>query len=272
MSERRFLRPIKSSPQLSRMILAFAAAGAIAGLAYLLQMLTVGGGIAATFIGGTAVLAGRGWITLLLFFFITSSVLSRWRAAERARKVKGALAKGARRDAVQVLANGLVFATAAMLSTYGNVDAWRAIGAGAIATATADTWSTEIGTVIGGTPRMITTGRVVQPGTSGGVTIAGFVSAFTGSVLAAVVASMMDWRTPVHAVVVGGVVGSLVDSLLGATVQERRWCDACAIGTEQRIHNCGTATAHRGGLAGFDNDVVNLVSIIAGAVLTWTLT
>jgi hypothetical protein len=53
------------------MIVAFAIAGVIAGLAYLLRILTVGGGIAATFIGGGAVLAGRGWVALLLFFFIT---------------------------------------------------------------------------------------------------------------------------------------------------------------------------------------------------------
>jgi uncharacterized protein (TIGR00297 family) len=253
------------------MIVAFATAAAIAGLAYLLRMLTVGGGIAATFVGGAAMLAGRGWIVLLLFFFITSSALSHWRVAERARAVGAMLEKGSRRDAAQVLANGLVFALAAILSSYGNVEAWQAIGAGAIAAATADTWSTEIGTVLGGTPRMITTGQVVQPGTSGGVTIAGLVSAFTGSLLAASVALLVRWGTPIHAVAIGGVVGSLVDSLLGAIAQERRWCDACGVGTERRIHNCGTATAHRGGLTGFDNDVVNLVSIIAGAVVTWTL-
>jgi uncharacterized protein (TIGR00297 family) len=253
------------------MIVAFATAGAIAGLAYLLRMLTVGGGIAATFVGGAAMLAGRGWIALLLFFFITSSLLSRWRAADRSRTTAGVLEKGSRRDAVQVLANGVVFAMAALFSIYGNVEAWQAIGAGAIAAATADTWSTEIGTVLGGTPRLITNGRVVQPGTSGGVTIAGFVSAFTGSVLAASVALLVHWGTPVLAVATGGVVGSLVDSLLGAIAQERRWCDACGVGTERRIHNCGTATAHRGGLTGFDNDTVNLVSIIAGAVTSWTL-
>ena len=86
----------------------------------------------------------------------------------------------------------LVFALAAALSTrHGNVEAWQAIGAGAIAAATADTWSTEIGTVLGGTPRhLITTGREVPPGTSGGVTIAGTLSGLTGSVLAARVACM----------------------------------------------------------------------------------
>jgi uncharacterized protein (TIGR00297 family) len=254
------------------MIVAFATAGIIAALAYLMRMLTAGGGIAATFVGGAALLAGRGWVVLLLFFFISSSVLSRWRATERERLVGAMLEKGSRRDAIQVLANGVVFAIAALLSTTMNPEPWQAIGVGAMAAAAADTWGTEIGTVLGGTPRMLLVGREVQPGTSGGVSIAGLVSGVAASVLAALVSSGMHWKTPLLAVVAGGVSGSLVDSFLGATMQERRWCPTCAVATERRIHTCGTRTAHRGGIHGCDNDVVNLVSIIAGAVVTWTLT
>jgi uncharacterized protein (TIGR00297 family) len=208
----------------------------------------------------------------LLFFFVSSSVLSHWRASERERLVGAVLEKGSRRDAIQVLANGVVFAVAALLSTAGNPETWQAIGAGALAAATADTWSTEVGTVLGGTPRLLLFGREVQPGTSGGVTIAGLVSSVAAAVLAAIVSSGMDWKTPVFAVVAGGVAGSLIDSVLGATIQERGWCASCAVATERRIHTCGTGTAHRGGIHGCGNDVINLVSIIAGAVVTWTLT
>src|SRR5262245_16902421 len=115
------------------MIVAFAIAGVIAALAYLMRMLTAGGGIAATFVGGAALLAGRGWVALLLFFFLSSSILSHWRAAERDRLTGSILQKGSRRDAVQVFANGLVFAVAALLSTAWSTDTWQAIGAGAIA-------------------------------------------------------------------------------------------------------------------------------------------
>jgi uncharacterized protein (TIGR00297 family) len=180
--------------------------------------------------------------------------------------------KGSRRDAVQVLANGIVFALAAILSTWFSPDTWQSIGAGAIAAATADTWSTEIGTVAGKRPRSVLTWRVVQPGTSGGVTIAGLVSALVAAMLAAAAASGMNWKTPMHAVVLGGVAGSLFDSLLGAAAQERRWCTNCQRVTERRLHACGTPTTHRDGIAGFDNDVVNLLGIIAGAAITWTLT
>ena len=252
------------------MIVALAAAGIVAFVAYLMRMLTAGGAIAATFVGAAAILGGRGWIVLLLLFFVSSSALSRWRSEERDRLVGDLPDKGSRRDAVQVMANGVVFALSAVLSTRFSPDVWQSIGAGAIAAATADTWSTEVGTVLGRRPRSVLTWRPVPPGTSGGVTIAGFVSALVAAMLAAIAASGMNFKTPMHAVVLGGVAGSLFDSLLGATVQERRWCTKCQRETERRLH-CGTPTTHRGGIAGFDNDVVNLLGIIAGAAVTWTL-
>lgn len=74
------------------------------------------------------------------------------------------------------------------------------------------------------------------------------------------------------AIAAGGVAGSLVDSLVGASVQERLWCPACDASTERRVHSCGTTSVHRGGIRGVDNDIVNLMSTLAGAVVTWTLT
>lgn len=254
------------------MILAFAAAGTVSTMAYLARLLSAGGAIAATVIGASAMVGGAGWVVLLLFFFVTSSAISRWRGPERERLVGSLIEKGNRRDVVQVLANGAVFAIAAILSTAGDVRTWQAVGAGAIVAATVDTWSTEVGTVIGGTPRLILTGRQVPPGTSGGVTIAGSVAGIAAAVLAAYVMSSMDWVVPVHAVVSGGIAGSLVDSVIGATVQERRWCATCDMQTERRTHSCGTPTVHRGGIRGWNNDIVNLMSTITGAAVTWTLT
>ena len=57
----------------------------------------------------------------------------------------------------------------------------------------------------------------------------------------------------------------VLPDLLGASVQERRWCDACARATERRRHDCGTATRQVGGLAALDNDAVNLLATLAGA-------
>jgi len=253
------------------MIVALGVAIVVAVVAYLLHLLTAGGAIAAALIGAATVMGGPGWVVLLLFFFVTSSALSRWRGSERDKLIGSLVEKVGRRDAVQVLANGAVFALAAALSTRQGIETWQALGAGAIAAATADTWSTEIGSVIGGTPRHLTNGRKVAPGTSGGITLVGTLSGSLGAVLAALIAARMHWETPVYAIVAGGVAGLFVDSLLGATIQEHRWCTTCSEPTEHRTHSCGTKTAHRGGLRGLNNDVVNLVSITAGAVVTWTL-
>ena len=70
----------------------------------------------------------------------------------------------------------------------------------------------------------------------------------------------------------GGLApGSLVDSLLGATLQARRWCARCSVSTEQMTHACGETTDLAGGLRWLDNDGVNLVSTLAGAAVAWTV-
>ena len=252
--------------------LAVLIAAGVALIAYFARLLTVGGAMAATLVGAATFVAGPSWIILLLLFFVTSNALSLWRARERDALTALLLEKGARRDAWQVLANGAVFAIAAALSSSGNDPLWQAIGIGAIATAMADTWSTEVGTIAGGTPRFIMSGRAVPPGTSGGITLAGTSAGIIGALLAAVAAGMMDWETPLPVIVSAGVVGSLVDSLLGATVQERRWCSVCDRLTERRIHTCGTPTTHRGGIRGWTNDLVNFTSTLAGAAVSWALT
>lgn len=253
------------------MIVELVVAGAVAFTAHGARLLTTGGAIAATAVGAASMVAGAGWVVILLVFFASSSALSHWRGAERERLLGPIVEKGNRRDAMQVLANGAVFSVAAALSTIGDAATWHAVGAGAIAAATADTWSTEVGTMLGGTPRLIVSGRRVAPGTSGGVTVPGSIAAIAGSLLAAFLVFRLDWAVPVYSVFAGGISGSLADSVIGATVQERRWCATCAVATERHAHSCGTPTVQRGGIRGFSNDIVNLVSTIAGATVTWIL-
>ena len=253
------------------MIAAFTVAALIAAIAHRLRLLTSSGAVAAAMVGGATLFAGLSWAILLVFFFTTSTALSRWRAAERHRVVSPLVEKEGPRDAIQVLANGGFFAIAAMLSTRGDAFTWQAVAAGVIAAATSDTWSTEVGTVAGGTPIGILSGRPVAPGTSGGITIQGTMAALAGAFAAALATTLVGWPIPLHAVFAGGIAGSLVDSVLGASVQERRWCQSCGVQTERRIHSCGTSSVYRGGIRGCDNDVVNLMSTIAGAVITWRI-
>jgi uncharacterized protein (TIGR00297 family) len=252
-------------------ISSIAIAGVVSAVAWVARLLTGSGAVAATLVGAAALIGGIRWVVMLLFFFAGSNLLSRWRSREREELVGSIIEKGSRRDAWQVLANGGVFGLAAVLANNDAFLMWEAIGIGAIAAATADTWSTEVGTVLGGTPRSFLNGRQVAPGTSGGITIAGSAAALAAAILAAIVAVGLDWSTPALAIVLGGVAGSVTDSLLGATVQERRWCPRCELPTERHVHSCGTTAVHRGGIHGCDNDIVNLLSTVAGAAVTWTL-
>ena len=242
----------------------------IALLAHRAHSLSRSGAVAAVIVGTVAVTAGWSWGALLIAFFVASTLLSRWGAARKEARTASVVAKGGDRDAAQVLANGGMFAVAALLSLllYPDWPGWAALAAGALGAATSDTWATEIGTLIGSTPRSVLTGRTVPPGTSGGVTIAGTLAAVAGAGFIAMLALLVGWsRSVALAALVGGAFGSTFDSVLGATMQARRWCDRCNRGTERLIHDCGASTRHAGGLAWLDNDAVNFLSTAAGGLL-----
>jgi uncharacterized protein (TIGR00297 family) len=100
-----------------------------------------------------------------------------------------------------------------------------AVGLAALAEAAADTASSELGQVLGGQPRMLTTLRRVEPGTDGGVTLAGTTA---GVIAAALVAGSgclaLHGEASMFAVSwAGGVFGLFFDSLLGATFERQGW-------------------------------------------------
>ncbi|MEX2181254.1 MAG: DUF92 domain-containing protein [Gemmatimonadaceae bacterium] len=237
------------------------------------RWLTRGGRWAALVVGTAAALAGWGWVALLLGYFIVSSLLTQLGRATKAARAASVLAPTAARSATQVAANGGVFALGAMLVALGGDEraALAALGAlGALAAATADTWATEVGLLWGGAPRSVLTWAPVEPGTSGGITAAGLAASAAGALAVAAAATLLlaplgvTAAVALVAVTIGGVAGSLGDSLLGATIQARRRCDACATWTERATHRCGAPTRHASGIAWMTNDAVNLCATLIG--------
>jgi uncharacterized protein (TIGR00297 family) len=226
------------------------------------------GATAAAATGTIAVGAGWDWGVLLFGYFASSSLLSRFRAGEKEARVRGRVEKGGQRDAAQVLANGGVFVLAAIGYALTGHAAAVAVAAGALAASTADTWATELGTIARRAPRSIVTWRAVPVGTSGGVTAEGTVASLAGATFVGALAAGVSWGwTAALGAVAGGFFGSLFDSALGGTIQDRRWCTHCALPTEQLTHVCGNATRHAGGWSWVDNDVVNALSTAAGALV-----
>jgi uncharacterized protein (TIGR00297 family) len=246
----------------------FALSCVIAIIAKSRRTLSTTGAIAAIVVATASSVAGWSWAWMLIAFFISSTLLSKTGENKKRALTEDIVEKGGDRDAWQVLANGGIFAAGALMSVVHPSRLWWAAGAGAIGTAIADTWATEIGTLSDQTPISITSGKSVPAGTSGGITTAGMLGGITGVLGMALLAILLGWNTRIAtAAIVGGIAGLLIDSILGATLQERRWCGQCHRGTERAIHGCGTVTVHSGGIHWLSNDVVNLASSIGGALM-----
>ena len=256
-----------------QIIIGFLLAILIAVLAWRVRSLSVSGAWAAILTGGLIFgLGGLPWAILLLAFFISSSALSRLfkkRKASLAEKYS----KGDQRDWGQVLANGGLGALLAIgyfIPPHPEC-LWMAF-AGAMAAVNADTWSTELGVLSPIPPRMITNGQKVERGTSGGVTLAGTLAALGGALLIAALAviffSGKEWLIGLGIIVLGGLIGALVDSVLGGTVQAIYWCPTCNKETERHpTHTCGSSTRQVRGWSWINNDIVNFACSLTGAIV-----
>ena len=254
-------------------VLALALAAAFGVAAYRARFLDLSGTLAASVLAWMVVaLGGPAWAVPAVAFFVLSSLLSR---AGRRRKAEAEARaqKGSRRDAGQVAANGGV--GAALLAAFVFVPEpalyWGFVGA--FAAAAADTWGTEIGTLVGGPTRRLGLGRAVPPGTSGGVSLAGTAGASAGALVVAGLAVPFAGPFALAGSVAGpaalaaaaGVAAAFLDTALGATLQARF---QAADGTlTERAREGGRALPLAAGLRWLDNDGVNGACTLAGGLL-----
>jgi len=259
-----------------QILLGLILAGGVALAAWRLRLLSGSGAAAAAGLGTLVFgLGGWQWAVVLIAFFATSSGLTRL-FGRRKQHLAGAFSKGGRRDAGQVLANGGVAGLAVLAHAV-----WPAAPApwllfcGALAAVNADTWATELGVFSPSAPRLITSLKTVARGTSGAISVAGTLAAVAGALCIGLlgvwvwpVTTPAEFAGPLAALTLAGLAGSLVDSLLGATLQAIYYCPACARETERHPHHtCGTATRLLRGLPWLDNDGVNLACAVVGALL-----
>ncbi len=285
--------------------------GILAVVAYRGRIVTKSGLVAAFFLGITVwLLTSWTWFLILLIFFVITAQFTHYKYKIK-RQHGAAQEKGGARDWSHVLANGglplsIVLFAISLIFFFGQVNAYGRIDVGvgymvipaslviavafaaflgAVATATADTLATEIGLLNPQPPRLITNPRkVVPPGTSGGVSMAGELATLLGTLLIGGIAALLaapfwiNWLgttlmpelagiAPVTFVLVamaGGIVGCTVDSVLGATIQGHWTCDVCGKQTEKKAH-CGEKATYLRGNPFLDNHMVNMVSCLIGA-------
>jgi uncharacterized protein (TIGR00297 family) len=264
--------------------------GLIGWVGYRKESLSAGGVLGAIIVGTLIFgLGGWGWGLVLIAFFASSSFLSHYRQMDK-EDLAEKFAKGHRRDLGQALANGGWGAVLAVFYAFSPSSLLWAAFVGAMAAVNADTWATELGVLNPVPPRLITTGQRVPVGTSGGVSALGTLAALGGGLFIGAVALALEWIAAlwqraslpwmdlwlIPVAIVGGLVGSFFDSLLGATAQAIYYCDACQKETERTVHHCGARTRQIRGWRWLDNDLVNLISSavggLAAAIAAWAWT
>ena len=91
-----------------------------------------------------------------------------------------------------------------------------------IAAANSDTWATEIGKLSKTKPKDIISGQILSKGESGGITFIGLLGAISGSFIIAIIGYFLNINTFYFTIVfISGFLGSLIDSILGSTLQSR---------------------------------------------------
>ena len=229
---------------------------ALAGLAYRLRMLRPRGALSAAIVGTATSLIRFEVFVILLVFFVSSSLLTRLgaqvKAAVNHQDISG-------RSIRQVVGVGTPVVAFLALYSYTRDSAFLYAAVSSIAYSTADTWASEVGMAVGGTPRLITKPWVkVPPGTSGGVTIPGYLASISGSVFISSVSAALLGPMPMHVIMLMGVLGEVLDSIIGAVAQRKYLC-----GGEMYDYDRGGCVK----MGYLSNEAVNLVTgLIVGSL------
>lgn len=234
----------------TRVTLAIAIGAAFALLVWILRAATPAAALTGGLFTVSLYLWTPGWRTILwplLALFLLTFAATRF---GRRRKEALGLAEARRgRAASQVVANlGAAIVAGIPMSAWhvwmrrypGRVALIAAVAA--LGEATADTLSSELGQVLGGQPRLLTTFRRVPAGTDGAISLTGTLAGASGAAIITAIAALIFRFTAIEAAIAfaGAIVGLFFDSLLGATLERRRW---------------------------LNNDAVNALSTLAAALL-----
>ena len=174
------LIPWIAAPTSWLVLAAVAAGGGFALLAYRTRVLTGDGALAGGLLAVSLIAwVPAAWMAPALAFFVLSSALS-YVGRRRKQKASARAAKGAVRDAEQVLANGGVAWILLGLSLAVPLEMVGLGVLGAFAAASADTWATELGTAVPGRPLSLRSWTRVSPGTSGAISPFGTFASILG--------------------------------------------------------------------------------------------
>lgn len=258
-----------------------------ASIAYTRKRVSISGAAAGFLVGfGLFIFSGFGGWLLLGFFFISSTLIGII-GKDKNPELDKIHQRGAKRDYIQVAANGfppLVFA--AFFYITGEIY-WYAAFAAGLAAAASDTWASEGGVLSPEPPVDFFSRRRTNTGLSGGITWLGTLFAAAGAavmgILSAAVlyiieipdfsfSSSLMVSVLVTGLIVGtmGFAGSIIDTMLGAGLQAK-YHDGARL--TERPGTPDEPNRLISGISWVNNDLVNFVSVslsgAGAAVIHW---
>ncbi|CAD7676917.1 transmembrane protein 19 [Vulpes vulpes] len=247
------------------------------------------GALGGLVVGFILTIANFSFFTSLLMFFLSSSKLTKWKG-EIKKRLDSEYKEGGQRNWVQVFCNGAVPTELALLYMIENgpgeipIDfskqytaSWMCLSLlAALACSAGDTWASEVGPVLSKSPpRLITTWEKVPVGTNGGVTVVGLVSSLLGGTFVGITYFLtqlvfvndLDISAPQWPIIafggLAGLLGSVVDSYLGATMQFTGLDES----TGMVVNSPANEVKYIAGKPILDNNAVNLFSSVVIALL-----
>jgi uncharacterized protein (TIGR00297 family) len=227
--------------------------------------LTVDGAITAFFIGLGIFSYNLAMGIMLIVFYLSSSKLTHYKKQIKMKQEEFI----SNRDYIQVLCNSLWLFIACLVYhfDYDKRKMASLMAIGVLSCCAGDTWASEVGSVVSSAPILITTLKRVPPGTNGGISLGGTIASFMGGLLIGISYYILLnlFPTDLYAFSLmescllgsaGGFVGSMLDSLMGATIQATYWCEQ----SKKVVKIQSKTTKKISGIAVMTNEAVNLIS------------
>ncbi|XP_063826302.1 transmembrane protein 19-like [Ostrinia nubilalis] len=267
---------------------------AMAVYGYKKKSVNVSGAVFGFLVGLVLTLSNFCFLAALFTFFMTSSKATKL-GSHIKKKIEEEFKEGGQRNWIQVLCNGGMATQLGLLylldvgASERPIDfvkdyraSWLSMGVlGVFACCNGDTWASELGTVLAKTdPILITTFKKVPKGTNGGVTPIGIFFSIVGGFIIGIsyylailyfsekatwANSPPQWPVILYGAL-AGFVGSVIDSIMGATVQYSGLDKNGKI-----VSHSSLTTKHISGRNILDNHSVNLISTVVMGLLLPTM-
>ena len=175
--------------------------------------------------------AGYTGLTMLAVFFIFGTLATSWKKGEKLQ-AKSAKDQSVKRNSGQVIANGGVAAIMGALVYFipEKAELFRLMMTASLASAMADTLSSELGMIYGRRFYNIITLKKEEKGLDGVISLEGTVIGIIGSAIIALIYSIgFGWDIRILFIMIAGTIGNLSDSVLGALLERRHYLNNDAV-------------------------------------------